>query len=320
MCKQILLFCLLGVTAFASASTNNQLHSAATVDTKGTEANPLVIKEVPATNPVVVKVLPIEKSPEEILQDKKDREEKHASDHESNSTTHTLIWIGLLQTLIFALQFVAFARQSKSLNETVAAATEQSRDMKRSVEEASRSASAMEALADAMKANVKEVTEAFAMQKVVFRSQLRAYVSVSFRGCIEQDASRPLKYEIQTNIQNNGATPAVGANTASALRVLPYPLPDDVDLTVPLTDLAAAANLAPHSPPIYVRNWLSAFLSEAEVEEIKTGTTKRLYIFGTTKYKDVFGDSHFTNFCWSIGWNFDGSAIATNAPRHNDAG
>jgi hypothetical protein len=310
-----LLCCVFLLTA---AGTHGSTHSASVVDTKGTETNPLVVKELPAEKPIIVKVLPLERSPEQIAQDKKDREERRAIDQEATQTSHTLVWIGIMQTLVFALQFVAFAYQSKSLNQTVTAAGEQSKDMKRYVDEASRSATAMEGMSAAMQANVREVTDAFAMQKVVFRNQLRAYVSVSFRTCLSQDQNRGLKYELQSDITNNGNTPAVGANTASALRVLPVPLPNDLDLTVPMIDLESAANLAPHKG-FFIRTYLPTFLSDDEIREIKNGTNKALYVYGTTKYKDIFGEPHYTNFCWGIAWNVDGNPVAINVGRHNDA-
>src|ERR1700722_11559041 len=162
MRKGILLFCCLLAGVLADASAEKQAHTAASPETRGTEAKPLVVKELPAENPVVVKVLPIEKSTDQIAQDKMDREERRASDKETSNTNHTLVLVGLLQLFVFTLQFVAFARQSKSLNETVLAAREQSNDMKRYIGEASRSASATEAMAAAMRANVAEVTDAFA--------------------------------------------------------------------------------------------------------------------------------------------------------------
>lgn len=319
MYRKILLFCFILTAPFANASTQTSTHSAPAVDSRGTEANPLVVEGLPVSNPVVVRVLPIERSHEDIAQEKKDREEKRASDQEATRTSHILVWIGVLQTLVFALQFVAFAYQSKSLDQTVTAAGEQSKDMKRYVDEASRSATAMEGMATAMKANVVGVTDAFAMQKVIFRNQLRPWVAVSFRGCMDQDTTKEFKFEVQSDIKNAGNTPAIEANTASALRVFPVPLPDDVDLTIPMENLGAASTLPPHSPALYIRTVLPAFLDAAEVAQIKEATTKRLYVYGTTRYKDIFGEMHFTNFCWSIGWTFDGKPVATNASRHNDA-
>jgi hypothetical protein len=317
MKKKFLLLSLFAT--FAIAGPPNSPPHSAPINVQGTESNPLVIKEVPQASPAVVKVLPIEKSAEQRAQEEKDRQEKRAGDKETSSTNRGLLFIGALQALIFACQFLAFAYQSKSLNQTVVAATEQSKDMKRYVDEASRSATAMERMATAMQANVAEVTDAFAMQKIVLKSQLRAYMSVVFLACLQQDRTKDFKFEVQSNLQNNGNSPAIAASTASALRVLPFPLPADVDLTVPFVDFDAAANFPPHSAPMYIRTILPDFLTEEEIAEIKAGDKKRLYVYGTTKYKDVFGESHFTNFCWSIGWNFNGKAIATNVARHNDA-
>jgi hypothetical protein len=318
MNKTMLLLCFVWLASSASPTTPNSVHSPA-IDTKGTQANPLVIREIPAASPAVVKVLPIEKSAEQLAQEEKDRQEKRASDKETSSTNRTLVLIGLLQAFIFACQFIAFAYQSKSLNKTVIAAGEQSKDMKRYVDEASRSATAMERMATAMQANVAEVTEAFATQKVVFKSQLRAWVSVTFRACVAQTRERNYKYELQMDVTNNGNTPAVGPNTASMFRVLPVPLPAGYDLTVPMADFEDAGNLAPHRS-FFIRSHLPEFLTDAEIEEVKApGSGKCFYIYGTTRYKDIFGDPHFTNFCWSIQWDSLGNPVAVNLARHNDA-
>ena len=317
MKKQIFFTCLFCLASFARAASPSSSHSPP-VDTKGTEANPLVIREAPVETPSIIKLLPIEKSAEQVAQDEKDRQERRANDRETSSTNHMLLLIGALQALIFACQFIAFAYQSKSLNQTVLAATEQSKDMKRYVDEASRSASAMERMAAAMQANVAEVTEAFATQKVVFRNQLRPWVSVTFRACLPQSRERGYKYELQVDVTNNGSTPAIGPNTASMFRVLPVPLPADYDLTVPMVDFDAAGNLAPHRGS-FTRSHLSEFLTDTEIEEMKSGERNGLYIYGTTRYKDIFGDAHFTNFCWSILWDSNGNPYAVNLARHNDA-
>jgi hypothetical protein len=316
--KSSFIVCGMLVAAVVNANTPNQYHSAGTIDTKGTEANPIVVRELPQANPVIVKVLPTEKSPEQLAQEKRDRDDRRASDQETNNTNHMVLLIGLLQLFVFALQLAAFIYQGVKLNQTVKAAGEQSRDLKRSVDEANRAATAMEGMATAMKANVAEVTEAFALQKVAFKYQLRAFVSVGFRTCIEQDVSARRKFELQSDISNNGATPAIGANTASTMRVLPVPLPSDADLTLPIEDYEAAANLAPHRT-VFIRTYPPTVLSDAEVAEIKSGTTKALYIYGTTRYKDVFGEPHFTNFCWAIAWDVGGQPYAVNVARHNDA-
>jgi hypothetical protein len=48
----------------------------------------------------------------------------------------------------------------------------------------------MERMATAMQANVAEVTDAFATQKVVFKSQLRAWVSVTFGNPVAVNVAR----------------------------------------------------------------------------------------------------------------------------------
>jgi len=51
----------------------------------------------------------------------------------------------------------------------------------------------------------------------------------------------------------------------------------------------------------------------------RSGGAARLIVAGTINYRDIFGDRHYTNFCWSA-WG-DGPTIDTVAwcDQHNDA-
>jgi hypothetical protein len=58
--------------------------------------------------------------------------------------------------------------------------------------------------------------------------------------------------------------------------------------------------------------------SEEEVAAIKSGS-KRLYMFGTATYEDVYRVTRHTNFCFNIIWLPDGNSMGLYTKLHNDA-
>jgi hypothetical protein len=57
--------------------------------------------------------------------------------------------------------------------------------------------------------------------------------------------------------------------------------------------------------------------SEEEVAEIRS-TSKRLYIFGTVTYEDVYHLGRYTN-CFGVIWLKDSNSMGVFTRRHNDA-
>jgi hypothetical protein len=60
------------------------------------------------------------------------------------------------------------------------------------------------------------------------------------------------------------------------------------------------------------------FVPDAEVDAIKTGTQRRVYIWGTVMYRDEFGAEHQTEFSQSIIWLPNGTVFG-NYHRRNSA-
>jgi hypothetical protein len=98
-------------------------------DQRGTKESPFFIKEIPTP-----------KTEEESTQDAKERAEKSANDKKVADFTAILALVGVLQLVVFGLQ-------SYYLRKTVKAVGEHSEDMKHSIAEANRLATAMEKVA-----------------------------------------------------------------------------------------------------------------------------------------------------------------------------
>jgi hypothetical protein len=89
-------------------------------DHRGTEESPLIVRSV--------------KSKDDTAQDAEDRKDKTANDRETIAINRNLVVIGLLQLVVFVGQLLVFGYQAWKLRQTVQAASEQSRDMKASID------------------------------------------------------------------------------------------------------------------------------------------------------------------------------------------
>jgi hypothetical protein len=156
------------------------------------------------------------------------------------------------------------------------------------------------------------------------RMQLRAYVSVRIGVGVFQEREKNLRFAIHPQIVNTGFSPARKLTYRAKAEIFPHPLPDDVILNEPTDTLRAEAVLGSHQD-FAANAILEYFVPDDEVAEIKRVAARRVYIWGTVSYEDVFGTAQFTNFCHSIYWfrdatNPENELVAGNyARRHNDA-
>lgn len=236
-----------------------------------------------------------------------------------------LVYIAAIQTLIFALQLWVFSRQAKRLRQTVEAANEQSRAMNRSIEEATRAADAMQRFAesaargaDAAVVSSQAATETVATVKDSMAKQLRAYLCVNFHSAGFQNPETKFLFEVRINLINVGFTPGYKVSFRLHVDVLEFPLPSN--FTFPLPDVPSGSeSTLGHGQSLIMGGIVSRIYSEEEAAEIRAGLTKRLYIFGTAKYEDVYHVQRYTNFCFGVIWLGDKSSMGVLTNRHNDA-
>lgn len=267
--------------------------------------------------PVIVRALPATPTTAELDQRETDRAARAANDAALAATNYWLVRIGGAQLIVFLAQLGVFAYQAKKLRETVDAAAMQAGEMGRSVAEAARAATAMERLADQMTRAGAMNAEAFANQKMVLNQQARAWVYVRFDACISQDRTTAYPFETIVSLVNAGHTPARALNFARRLAILPYPLPDDFDFTLPESQFDAAGSLVPGQSLNFRQN-IATLISDAEVVEIRGGGQRRLYQYGVVRYKDTFNEQHYANFCQWITWDTKDIPTAINHLHHND--
>ena len=61
------------------------------------------------------------------------------------------------------------------------------------------------------------------------------------------------------------------------------------------------------------------FCDDREVEYIKVGQQRGLYVWGIVSYEDVFGETHRTRYCQALTWMPDGKVYGYHIPGHHDA-
>jgi hypothetical protein len=261
--------------------------------------------------PVVVKVLPTEKTAAERSQEQRDRGEKSASDRWMVRLTAILAIVGIGQGIVFAIQAIQLRR---SVNLTRTVANQQQQDMAASIAEASRAAKAMEGVANAMSENVANTRELLERQRQFAIMQMRAYIFVQTgdilnvanpaqpipegqplpKGAITRTDCGPI---IIMTMRNAGNTPAnnVVHVTNAVFRKFPLtaPLPDFAEVPQD-SDLMSVFSLPPGG--IGTKNWVFPVkLHDQEVEQLRNATAA-IYVYGRITYTDIFGVERVTNY------------------------
>jgi len=261
-------------------------------------------------SPVFIKQLPPVQTQEETEQDAQDRINKSANDRD-------LVWFTGILALVGFLQLLVFGYQAYWLKETVKAAFGQSADMKLSIEQAARSAAAMEKVAGHLEISSATAVESTKMFSERGEMQMRAYVCVQFGTAGAQNKADGAKFGAQAVMLNLGATPAHKVGFRARTEILPIPLPEDFTFPLPKENVGASV-LGPHSPGVNITRFVESFVPDADVSAIKNANGKALYIWGIIDYEDVFSKSRTTNFCIMVNWTPQ-AIFGTFVPKHNEA-
>jgi hypothetical protein len=230
-------------------------------------------------------------------------------------------WMVALATVILAAITGALARYTFKLyratvnlsSDAKLSAEQQTQRMERSITEAARAATAMEAVAKATTENTKLVP-------TLLTKQMRAYLSVETGIAGYQDANN--RFAAAPVITNNGLTPARNVRWLAMANVIDGRSPATTQFP-PIGELPESdMGIAPRQT-FTLNAIMPDRVPDAEVEEIKMGSPRRLFCWGKVKYDDVYGGSWETNFC--VNYNFylgeDGKTKVNGwvYPRHNGA-
>lgn len=210
--------------------------------------------------------------------------------------------------LMTALATVALAYYTLRLGED---GKEQGKRIERSIQEAARAATAMEALA--MSAGNSTV-----LGRTRSAQQMRAYLHINVGEAFYQDSV--FNFIARPQLVNYGHTPAHRVTYRAAADILPTTLSDDFKFPLGDRNDTMSMALGPHQT-LVLGAGVTYRVPDAEVEDIKIGAGRSLYTWGIVSYDDAFGDHHETRYCQRIVWvpGKDGAILGTYPPRHNDA-
>jgi hypothetical protein len=199
----------------------------------------------------------------------------------------------------------------------------QSKSMTESVQEAARSATAMEGVAASLEITAGASQKAAEVgQKTVegLRQQMRAWLTVTINAGVAQDRSQGLKFDARPLIVNTGLTPARDVRCQIRADIFPVPLASNFQF--PPTEEGkseAAGNFIGAHQTAGMHGVVPDFAPDQEAEQIKIGIGKAVFAWGTVFYEDVLGGPpHKTKFCHQISWDADGRVSGYYIAGEND--
>jgi hypothetical protein len=242
-------------------------------DQRGTDQQPLVVKSIPASKPIAE------------TRNEQAAESRHASNEWL--TARSTLGLAIVTSILAFFTYRLWDANKTLIMSAENTAGRQSREMQASIAEANRAATAMENVANATRA------DATLMQDILHK-QMRAYVAVNIGAATYQDEN--LKYASNPMILNTGFTPAKNVSSRVTAAILDTKLAADYKFDDSAEMLLNDATLSPRQSFVILGVVKDRFEAE-EVAAIMKGDVRRLYVWGTVNYEDVFGGSWETRFC-----------------------
>lgn len=150
--------------------------------------------------------------------------------------------------------------------------------------------------------------------------QLRAYISAAIAKHTFEISGTTIKCFFEIAIWNHGQTPAHEVTGDSAMAVLPFPLPANLDFPpYPAMEPSSVLTVGAQQKLPYEFRIELTFSPEV-FATIRSATSNRLYFFGEVTYLDVFKRRRKTRFCLSAhDWSNIGQQLLWRAEsQHND--
>ena len=193
--------------------------------------------------------------------------------------------------------------------EAKASGDAQAAKMQESISEAARAAAAMERVALSMDINANQIvrsvgiSENMSKQQMLFgRLQIRPRISVLIGGARFQNEF--INFEASPILHNTGQSPAINLRYTVNAAILPVNLPDDFRFPVPKAP-GGQNILGPQKDAALVAV-VSDRVPDDEVEAIKFGVKKNLFVWGAIRYNDGFGKTYRCTFAQRIYWVHSG--------------
>lgn len=297
--NRIILMLLLAVVSNSAMADGVPARKSDTKVILGTESAPIAVKILPAPDA------------EDTARKQEDWRKEKAT--EDSHMTLATIWLAIFT--FFLMLFTGYMWQATVAlgREAKATSDRQAQEMQSSLTIARQSAVAMTDVAEATRNN------ALLMQDVMHK-QMRAYLVADIGGGTYQDSK--LNFGASPVLLNTGFTPAKNVSYKIDAGVLDL----NGDIKTKLDDIGAInkydAALSPRQTFI-IHGMVKDRFSEDDVAEIMKGEKRRLFVWGTVTYDDIFGKAWETNFCHSYMFYTDEeNKIRHSAyyhPFHNNA-
>lgn len=258
-----------------------------------------------AHKPLFAQPFSLQKTPFPVRTDETDASRQLVAEENTATYTKALAFVTGILALFTFLLWLANLRLIWSAEKT---AHRQSLEMQQSISEAHQSALAMADVAATMRANTT------AMQETM-KKQMRAYVSADPGFGVYQDEHN--KFQGLVVLSNSGFTPArqISHRVHAAVR----PMEDAENYVFEDTKpyFATDSSLSPRTTYTIYAGIVPDRLSAEEVQETMLGTVRRLFVWGSVRYVDVFDESHETFFCHNFTFPTINNEVKPQTFYHN---
>jgi hypothetical protein len=129
------------------------------------------------------------------------------------------------------------------------------------------------------------------------KRQLRAYVAA--RAITVSGFGPGIPVGIRFRMTNHGQTPAYDVSHASAIEILPHPLPPNFQLAIPTIPTPSSFVLHPNASFDAAIVALAPF-NAVQIDMATKNEGFRIYLYGTVTYRDAFDEKRETTFCLSV--------------------
>ncbi|MGA9667401.1 MAG: hypothetical protein WBQ69_13280 [Gallionella sp.] len=200
---------------------------------------------------------------------------------------HPDFWIASFTGMLVFVTAILARYTWKLWDDAHKASARQAREMNDSIAQSIRSASAMEDVAKATKNNA-------ALMQEIFHKQIRAYIAVDIGVPTCQDGE--LRFATAPIMTNTGFTPARNVSHKIMSDILNTNITDAYKFDESAQFVLSDAVLSPRQQFV-INSIVDKKYPIEDVPAIMQGKDKRLFVWGTITYEDIFGNSWETNFC-----------------------
>jgi len=252
--------------------------------------------------------------------------QKPGDSHRDSNDSRPNWWMVVLTAIycvVVAAQLIVLGVQARRLGDTVAKMDEiarcQGTDMHSYIEQATRSASAMEKVAEAMTLTAQTNRQISELTRERWSQQMRAYITVLIGNASYQEREKNTRFSALPRMKNCGVTPAYNVSYRIKAAILQHPVADDFEFPSLPKDQLGGCFLGQQQEMIML-GMVDDFVADQDIVGIKHLTSGRgLYVWGKVTYNDIFAETHQTSFCQEILWLPDGNVFGIYIAGRNQA-